>query len=73
MPPLQPSFRAHFEISQPTPRYAGLLSLLPPELVATPPLLAAVVRLLCAEMRQAFERHGLPVPPWREAQSLLSK
>jgi hypothetical protein len=35
--------------------------------------LAAIVRLVCAEMGAAFAERGTVTPPWRSAQSLLSK
>ena len=70
---LQPHFREQFEISHPTPRYSGLLAMLPQVLVAPPAQLAPLVQLLCAEMSLAFEQHGLSLPPWRESKSLLSK
>ena len=70
---LQPNFREHFEISNPTPRYAGLLGLLPNLLVASPAQLRPLVQLLFSEMSLAFERQGLSLPPWRQSKSLLSK
>lgn len=71
--PAQPHFREQFEISHPTPRYSGLLALLPSVLVASAEQITALVQLLCAEMSLAFEHHGLSLPPWRQSKSLLSK
>lgn len=71
--PAQPHFREQFEISHPTPRYSGLLSMLPSVLVASAEQITALVQLLCAEMSLAFEHHGLSLPPWRQSKSLLSK
>lgn len=69
----QPHFREQFEISHPTPRYSGLLSMLPSVLVGTAEQLTPLVQLLCSEMSLAFEQHGLSLPPWRQSKSLLSK
>ena len=68
-----PCFQDHFTIPHHTARYTGLLSLLPTTLVATPSQLKQLVNLLCAEMHIAFEQCGFSLPPWRKAQSLLSK
>ncbi|KAL4431017.1 hypothetical protein ABPG75_006273 [Micractinium tetrahymenae] len=70
---VEPHFREQFEISHPTPRYSGLLALLPAVLVASAEQITALVQLLCAEMSLAFEHHGLSLPPWRQSKSLLSK
>ncbi|GAB4817681.1 hypothetical protein N2152v2_004727 [Parachlorella kessleri] len=70
---VEPSFKAQFQISHSTPRYDGLLSLVPGVLVSTAAMLAPLVQLLCAEMQLAFEEHGLSLPPWRQAKSMLSK
>jgi uncharacterized protein (TIGR01615 family) len=70
---LQPSFQAQFKISHSTPRYDRLLAMLPSALVTTAAMLGPLVQLLCAEMQLAFEEHGLSLPPWRQAKSVLSK
>lgn len=70
---LQPHFREQFEISQPTARYSGLLSMVPAVFVGTSVELTPLVQLLCSEMTLAFEQHGLSLPPWRQSKSLLSK
>ena len=70
---LQPHFREQFEISHPTPRYSGLLAMLPSVMVGTAAQLTPLVQLLCAEMSLAFEQHGLSLPPWRQSKSILSK
>lgn len=67
------NFREHFSIPHPTERYAGLLGMVPSELVSTPALLAPLVQLLCSEMSLAFEELGHSLPPWRQSRSLLSK
>lgn len=72
-PCLQPAFAAQFQISHSTPRYDGLLAMLPSDIVATAATLAPLVRLLCAEMQLAFESHGVSLPPWRQSKSMLSK
>lgn len=49
------------------------LQAVPPCLVGTSAKLQAVVKLLCEEMTSAFKSQGLPVPPWRTRQAMLSK
>lgn len=70
---VEPHFREQFEISHATPRYTGLLNLLPLVMVGTAAQLAPLVQLLCSEMSLAFEEWGLSLPPWRQSKSLLSK
>lgn len=65
--------REQFIISQATPEYEQLLSLLPGEYVGTSMRLKPLVKLLCLEMEQAFQERGLTWPPWRQADSMMSK
>lgn len=70
---VDPCFKEQFEIPQPTATYAAALELLQPEFVGTASRLVPLVQCLCAEMAASFEAMGLTLPPWRRAQSMLSK
>jgi uncharacterized protein (TIGR01615 family) len=70
---VDPLFREQFAIPQPTATYAALLELVPLEFVGTASRLIPLVQCLCAEMVASFEAKGLTLPPWRRAQSMLSK
>lgn len=70
---VEPNFFEHWQISHPTPRYSGLLDMVPTVLVASSYQLCEIVQLLCSEMSIAFAECGLSLPPWRQAASLLSK
>ena len=50
-----------------------LLQAVPPCFVGPVHRLETVVKLLCQEMTIAFKSQGLPVPPWRTRQAMLSK
>lgn len=65
--------REQFAISQSTPEYEKLLSLVPGEFVGTTARLRPLVKLLCLQMEQAFQDTGLTRPPWRQAESMMSK
>lgn len=65
--------REQFVISQSTPEYEKLLSLIPGEFVGTSTRLRPLVKLLCMEMEQAFQDTGLTWPPWRQVESMMSK
>jgi hypothetical protein len=45
----------------------------PPCFVGSVANLESIVKLLCEQMVAAFKIQGLPVPPWRTRQALLSK
>lgn len=70
---VDPLFREQFAIPQPTATYEALLELIPQEFVGTASRLIPLVQCLCAEMVASFEFKGLTLPPWRRAQSMLSK
>lgn len=70
---VDPYFKEQFEIPQPTATYRAVLNLLPQEFVGTASRLVPLVQCLCAEMAASFEVMGLTLPPWRRAQSMLSK
>jgi uncharacterized protein (TIGR01615 family) len=70
---VDPLFREQFAIPHPSATYAALLELVPLEFVGTASRLIPLVQCLCAEMVASFEAKGLTLPPWRRAQSMLSK
>ena len=53
--------------------YREVLNAVPAVYAGSAARLAAIVRLVCAEMGAAFAERGTVTPPWRSAQSLLSK
>eukprot|EP00878_Enallax_costatus_P002300 GHUV01002475.1.p1 GENE.GHUV01002475.1~~GHUV01002475.1.p1 ORF type:complete len:344 (+),score=116.81 GHUV01002475.1:340-1371(+) len=70
---VDPNFKEQFEIPQPTATYRAVLNMVPQEFVGTASRLVPLVQLLCAEMAASFEAMSLTLPPWRRAQSMLSK
>lgn len=70
---VDPLFKEQFQIPQPSPVYSAVLDMLPEEFVGTASRLIPLVQCLCAEMAVSFESQGLTLPPWRRAQSMLSK
>lgn len=70
---VDPAFKEQFEIPSPSASYAALLELLPGEFVGTSSRLVPLVQNLCAEMVASFDANGLTLPPWRRAQSMLTK
>lgn len=67
------NFKEQFEIAQPTERYAKLLAAVPAEFVGTEDRISLLVTFLCREISTAFKAHGKTLPPWRQADSMLSK
>eukprot|EP00879_Flechtneria_rotunda_P007480 GHRR01007847.1.p1 GENE.GHRR01007847.1~~GHRR01007847.1.p1 ORF type:complete len:508 (+),score=245.28 GHRR01007847.1:907-2430(+) len=70
---VEPRFREQFAIAHPTAEYEALLQGVPACFVGPVTNLEAIVKLLCEQMVVAFKKQGLPVPPWRSRQALLSK
>jgi uncharacterized protein (TIGR01615 family) len=71
---VDPHFSEHFAVShEPTVLYSACLESLPPEFVGTAARLAPLVSAAAAAMAESFRVRGLPLPPWRRAQALLSK
>jgi uncharacterized protein (TIGR01615 family) len=66
-------FKDHFTISHPTARYAGVMNVVPEEIVGPASAIKPLVQLLCYEMSLAFDTQGLSLPPSRHPKSLLSK
>lgn len=66
-------FAEQFEIATPNARYAALLDALPGAFVGTEERAAALVEFLCREIGAAFRAQGVTLPPWRQAESMLSK
>ncbi|KAF6260996.1 hypothetical protein COO60DRAFT_1459402 [Scenedesmus sp. NREL 46B-D3] len=70
---VEPRFREQFAIAHPTAEYEALLQAVPSCFVGSVASLESIVKLLCEQMVAAFKVQGLPVPPWRTCQALLSK
>jgi uncharacterized protein (TIGR01615 family) len=70
---VDPKFLDQFEIAHSTSRYDAILSVLPSAIVLAAGRLADTVGVLCEEMARAFEKTGTPLPPWRQANAMLSK
>lgn len=70
---MEPYLRAHFVISRPTERYQRLLDTLPPHFVGAHERLARLVDFMSEQMLASFKERGMPVPPWRQNKSILSK
>lgn len=68
-----PSFAEAFATSPPTPRYAAVLSAVPPLLVAPLPRVVRGTLLLGAELARCFERQDRSLPPWRHTDALLTR
>ncbi|XP_057505973.1 uncharacterized protein LOC130789263 [Actinidia eriantha] len=64
---------AQFTIARPTDHYASLLEAFPRILVLREDILKAVVRLICAAMRESLKERGMHVPPWRRNAYLQAK
>ena len=67
------NFRENFTIPCTTPRYVKLLSCVPEVFVGTVEWLLPIVQAVATEMNLAFASHNLTKPPWRNAQSMMSK
>ncbi|GAB4817767.1 hypothetical protein N2152v2_004813 [Parachlorella kessleri] len=70
---VDPNFRDSFVVAHPTTRYSAVLAGLDQEVVATQACLRRAVTILGRELAQSFTEQGVPVPPWRTQQALLSK
>lgn len=70
---VEPRFREQFAIAHPTTQYQELLQVVPPCFVGSVKNLEAMVKLICEQMVISYKMQGLPVPPWRTRQALLSK
>jgi uncharacterized protein (TIGR01615 family) len=65
--------REHFTIMHPATHFAGLLQLVPNIFVGSASRLMPVIRDMCEGMAESFEAKGLPLPPWRKLQAMISK
>lgn len=70
---IEPRLKEIFHISTSTPRYIGLLELVPSEFVGCPAKLAILTEHLCPEMAGAFRMMNRHLPPWRRVESMLRK
>lgn len=67
------NFRDNFVISHPTRDFERVFEAVPEVFVGTPERLQSLVEFLCHEVAASFAAHGLSMPPWRKAPSLLTK
>jgi uncharacterized protein (TIGR01615 family) len=71
---VDPSFKEHFVVQNPTTRYAAILDLIPATVVvASRQQLTRAVAFLATELQRCFEARKVSLPPWRRLKSLLSK
>ncbi|KAG2484334.1 hypothetical protein HYH03_016876 [Edaphochlamys debaryana] len=70
---VEPRFREHFTITQPTPEFEALLAAAPDVFVGPRARLVPIVEALCDGMASSFGVRGLSLPPWRRTASMLSK
>jgi uncharacterized protein (TIGR01615 family) len=71
---VDPSFKDHFVVQNPTTRYAAILALVPETVVvASRQQVLRAVTFLATELQRCFEARKVSLPPWRRLKSLLSK
>lgn len=70
---IDPRFKEQFVIGHPTAAYEKMLTAVPIEFVGTRLRLDALVRAVGHEIAVAYNSQGLPLPPWRKEQALLSR
>lgn len=70
---VEPRFKEHFLIAQPTLAYEKILHVAPLCFVGTLSRLENAVSTLAFEMRVAFKQQGRSLPPWRTEAALMSK
>jgi uncharacterized protein (TIGR01615 family) len=70
---VDPRFKEQFVIGHPTAAYEKMLTAVPIEFVGTRLRLDALVRAVCHEIAVVYDSQGLPLPPWRKEQALLSR
>ena len=70
---VDPAFRDQFALPAPTPRFAHVLAAVPGLACASRHRLTHAALLLSEEVGRVFEAAEMPLPPWRQAESLMSK
>ncbi len=71
---VDPSFKDHFVVQNPTARYTAVLALVPDTVViASRQQLLRAVAFLATELQRCFDARRVALPPWRRLKSLLSK
>jgi len=70
---VDPSFRDQFRIPFECPLYEDILGHVPDTFVGSFDALGALVHLLTQLMATVMQKRGVPLPPWRKAQSLITK
>lgn len=69
---IDPHFRDQFALGASTPEYRDLLSAIPPLFIGFPGTVAQLAPLMANKMSESMSTLGLPCPPWRDAEALLS-
>ena len=70
---VDPAFAQAFQVADPTPRFAHILAAVPPLVMAPLPRIVRATLLLGAELARSIEARGLPLAPWRHADSLVTR
>lgn len=69
---IDPHFRDQFALGASTPEYRDLLSAIPPLFIGFPGTVAQLAPLMANKMSESMNTLGLPCPPWRDAEALMS-
>ncbi|MEW5314190.1 MAG: hypothetical protein WDW38_005705 [Sanguina aurantia] len=69
---IDPHFRDQFALGASTPEYRDLLSAIPPLFIGFPGTVAQLAPLMANKMSESMNSLGLPCPPWRDAEALMS-
>jgi hypothetical protein len=67
------AFRSHFCIPCATKPYLAILERVPDIFVGTASQMLPLVEIVTHELARAFSENGITMPPWRSAQSVMSK
>jgi hypothetical protein len=67
------AFRSHFCIPCATKAYLAILERVPEIFVGTASHMLPLVEIVTHELARAFAENGITMPPWRSAQSVMSK
>jgi len=70
---VDPAFREQFLLPLADAAYDAVLDAVPEVFVGTTATLTAVVAALCKKVASVFAAHGVPLPPWRHEDAVLSK
>lgn len=70
---VDPRLRDQFALGQASNEYKAVLDALPENFVGSPLRLQALANLLCLQIAEVYRREGLPLPPWRKPNAMLSR